>query len=52
MKKPYETPSVETVKFQYRDQVVAASSEQCINQYVNEGETACTDWTYIRNYLG
>ena len=25
MKKSYETPSVEVVKFQYRDQVVAAS---------------------------
>ena len=25
MKKTYETPSVEVVKFQYRDQVVAAS---------------------------
>ena len=25
MKKTYETPSIEVVKFQYRDQVVAAS---------------------------
>ncbi len=25
MKKAYETPSVEVVKFQYKDQVVAAS---------------------------
>lgn len=27
MKKTYETPSVEVVKFQYRDQVVAASGD-------------------------
>lgn len=26
MKKTYETPSIEVVKFQYRDQVVAASN--------------------------
>lgn len=26
MKKTYETPNVEVVKFQYRDQVVAASN--------------------------
>lgn len=26
MKKTYETPSIEVVKFQYRDQVVVASS--------------------------
>lgn len=27
MKKTYETPSVEKIQFQYRDQVVAASGE-------------------------
>ena len=27
MKKTYETPSIEVVKFQYRDQVVAASGD-------------------------
>ena len=31
MKKTYETPSVEVVKFQYRDQVVVASG-RCIVQ--------------------
>jgi hypothetical protein len=35
MKKTYETPSVEVVKFQYRDQVVAASS--CNAHYENIG---------------
>lgn len=30
MKKAYETPSVEVVKFQYKDQVVAASGGVCL----------------------
>ena len=29
MKKTYETPEVEVVKFQYRDQVVVASGNKC-----------------------
>ena len=29
MKKTYETPSAEVVKFQYRDQVVMASGNTC-----------------------
>ena len=36
MKKIYETPSVEKVAFQYRDQVVAASAggyNDCLNRY-------------------
>lgn len=32
MKKSYKTPSVEVVKFQYSDQVVAASSK-CYTKY-------------------
>lgn len=40
MKKTYETPSVEVVKFQYRDQVVAASGN-CIEQYINQGDGQC-----------
>ena len=35
MKKMYETPEVEVVKFQYRDQVVAASG--CGVAYINIG---------------
>ena len=31
MKKTYETPSVEEIAFQYRDQVVAASMPQALN---------------------
>ena len=33
MKKAYESPSIEVVKFQYRDQVVVASG--CKEVYVN-----------------
>ena len=39
MKKTYETPSIEVVKFQYRDQVVAASG--CISTWINEGGNSC-----------
>lgn len=47
MKKTYKTPSVEVVKFQYRDQVVAASgdnvciitSERVGNECVSENPT-------------
>ena len=44
MKKTYETPSIEVVKFQYRDQVVVASgSHQCIINWSNvSGETGCS----------
>ena len=33
MKKSYETPSIEVVKFQYRDQVVVASGGTSCHQY-------------------
>lgn len=53
MKKTYETPSMEVVKFQYRDQVVAASGEKCNNKWTNDGEHACVDGTpeFVRNFL-
>lgn len=47
MKKTYETPSVEVVKFQYRDQVVVASgniSGSCTYDYHAENagvDSAC-----------
>ena len=40
MKKMYETPEVEVVKFQYRDQVVAASGN-CESVWVNIGVSSC-----------
>lgn len=40
MKKAYETPSVEVVKFEYKDQVVATSG--CTTQKTHVGDTSCT----------
>lgn len=40
MKKGYIKPIAEVVKFQYRDQVVAASS--CIGQWLNANSTTDT----------
>ena len=37
MKKTYETPEVEVVKFQYRDQVVVASGKNCTSDYYKTG---------------
>ena len=43
MKKMYETPEVEVVKFQYRDQVVAASGgHQCIISWNNAKIDGCS----------
>lgn len=53
MKKTYETPSVEIVKFQYRDQVVAASgaSNTCISVWVNQGGNSCVEGNqYLQPY--
>ena len=38
MKKNYETPSVEVVKFLYKDQVVAASG--CDTIWINEKDSS------------
>ena len=38
MKKSYETPSVEKIKFNYRDQVVAASGSTSIEPQTGETE--------------
>ena len=40
MKKRYEKLTVEVVKFQYRDQVVAASGNSGTCHYYYEGNTA------------
>lgn len=40
MKKTYETPSIEVVAFQYRDQVVAASGP-CSVTNIATGESTC-----------
>lgn len=48
MKKNYEKPTVEVVKFQYRDQVVAAST--CTNLWTNIGDNFCHSWEYVKNF--
>lgn len=41
MKRTYESPKAEVVRFQYRDQVVAASGVACTNRWTNLGEGEC-----------
>lgn len=50
MKKTYETPSIEVVKFQYRDQVVVASGgARCYTDWSgNEG--ASENCTYVGTF--
>lgn len=53
MKKTCETPSVEIVKFQYRDQVVAASgvAQNCISIWMNQGDNSCEHGnSYLQPY--
>ncbi len=52
MKKTYETPTVDVVKFEYKDQVVAASGSSCGIEYRLEGSTSatgCTQQTPIKH---
>lgn len=42
MKREYETPCVEIVKFQYSDQVVAESG--CKVTSGNAGDGTCSNW--------
>lgn len=45
MKKNYEKPTVEVVKFQYRDQVVVASGGKCTYHHTDGSEAAgCHVW--------
>ncbi len=41
MKKTYETPEVEVVKFQYRDQVVVASGKCSVTNEVVPNTSNC-----------
>ena len=43
MKKSYQKPSVEKVKFQYSDQVVAASGLVCTISMVVQGNSCISD---------
>ena len=52
MKKAYVTPTVEKVEFQY-DKVVAASGQNCTNQYINTGDYGkCEDNELVKNFNG
>ena len=54
MKKTYETPSIEVVKFQYRDQVVLASggSQECSFHWtLKDGQGDCTG-TVTKDFQG
>ena len=48
MKKTYETPSVEVVKFQYRDQVVVASGV-CYVTSIRDGDTCIGEQVYTKD---
>lgn len=53
MKRQYQAPSVELVKFQYRDQVVAASgTESCIKVWVNIGGAWCEGDNSFQEWRG
>ena len=44
MKKNYEKPTAEKMLFNYRDQVVAASTgNNCTSVWVNVGDSSCTE---------
>lgn len=43
MKKTYETPSVEKITFEYKDQVVASNGNNCEDVWVNVGVESCTE---------
>lgn len=49
MKKRYEAPAIEVVKFEYKDQVVANSggSDSCYS--TNEGYGTCHEWIPAAN---
>lgn len=55
MKRVYETPSVEVVKFQYRDQVAAASGASCTMVWSNQapnGEGYCAEGNEFQEWRG
>lgn len=50
MKKTYETPSVEKIAFQYRDQVVVASGT-CESVWAHIGVSECTHGNKHLEYM-
>ena len=53
MKKTYETPEAEKMMFNYRDQVVAASTgNNCVDRWIYIGVESCTDGNQHLERLG
>lgn len=53
VKKNYETPEAEKIMFNYRDQVVAASSgDKCMDRWVNQGLYSCTEGNKHYEHIG
>ncbi len=53
MKKKYEAPVAEAVKFEYRDQVVAASGCTYVHKLVDkDGDGICDDQTPTYGAIG
>lgn len=47
MKQHYEAPTAEKIAFQYQEQV--AASGPCTNQWINIGDTTCSDLEWVQN---
>ena len=51
-KKTYVTPEALKIKFDYQDQVVAASSGACGSSWTNDPGDSCKDFEQVRNLNG
>ena len=49
-KKTYVTPEALKIKFDYQDQVVAASSGQCGSSWTNIQGSDCEDYEIVHNF--
>lgn len=53
VKKNYETPEAEKIMFNYRDQVVAASSgDKCVDRWIYQGVDSCTEGNQHLEHIG
>ena len=51
MKKTYVAPVAEKIKFEYKDQVVAASGQSCTSQWINIGNSNCNESELVKNFM-
>lgn len=49
-KKTYVTPEALKIKFDYQDQVVAASSGACGSSWINVAGDSCKDDEHVMNF--